>query len=103
MKGWVALLLSALLCLGACGSGDEGGAPSSVEGVIIDIESEGFDDVRSFTLKAGDRTYEIRIDPEVTYGFALSHLNAHRVGGDPVVVELEEREGDLFATSIEDA
>jgi hypothetical protein len=82
---------------------EDGGAPQELTGPIIDIDSESLGDVRSFTLKSGDQTYEILIDPHVDYGFALSHLNEHRLNGAPVRVELLERGGRLFAQSIVDA
>ncbi len=89
------------MALIAC-AGDEP-APTELTGVILEIESEGLDDVRSFTLRSEGETYEILIDPELDYGFPLSHLNSHRATADPVVVDLEERDGELFALSIEDA
>lgn len=101
-----------LLLVGACGADDEppttAASPSPsvvspVTGLIVEIESEGFGEVTSFVLKAGDDSYEIFIARDVDYGFPLSHLNAHRVGSEPVVVELELRDGRLFALSIEDA
>lgn len=69
----------------------------------MDIEAEGIGDVRSFTVKSGAQTYEILIDPHVDYGFPLGHLNEHRISGDPVRVELVERDGRLYAQSIVDA
>lgn len=76
--------------------------PSSVTGVLVDLQSKGLADVRSFTLKSGTNVYEIRIAEDVDYGFALGHLNEHLTSSDPVRVELEERDGRLYALSIED-
>ncbi|MFN2389600.1 MAG: hypothetical protein ABR575_08375 [Actinomycetota bacterium] len=91
----------------ACGGGSEpapGNRPARFEvtGVITTLDPPSLNDVRSFTLKAGSETYEIMIDQNVDYGFALGHLNAHR-GADPVTVEIEDRGGTLFALSIEDS
>jgi hypothetical protein len=99
--------------LAACGSDEDsvsrsqdsgqGEAPQEVTGPIVDIEAEGLGDVRSFTVKSGPQTYEILIDTHVDYGFPLSHLNEHRISGDPVRVELVERNGSLYAQTIVDA
>ncbi len=76
--------------------------PRTVTGVVVDIESRALNEVDSFTLKDGDETYEIFIDPAREYGFPLSHLNAHQTGGEPVAVDVEERDGRLVALTISD-
>jgi hypothetical protein len=100
----VLLVLAAVLA--ACGGGGAGGtptaAPSELTGLIVDIRGEG-SDVRSFTLEAGDESYEIRIAPDVVYGFDLAHLHVHRSDRLPVRCALEERDGALFALRIDDA
>jgi hypothetical protein len=78
-------------------------APSTVTGVVIEVSSAGLGRVESLVVKDGDDSYEILIDPEVDYGFNLDHLHEHRATGDPVRVELEERDGELYAQSIVDA
>lgn len=98
-------LAAATLLLGACGNGEskpEPEAPSSVTGVIVEVAQEGLTEVESFSLRAEDETYQIYIADDVDYGFPLSHLNEHRVSGDPVRVELEERDEKLYALSIVD-
>lgn len=109
------LLLACLALLGAACGGDEaeepsGGeavasedAPDEVTGVVLDVESEGVGEVTSFTLKEDDETYEIFIAEDVEYGFNLGHLSEHLTSGDPVRVPLEERDGKLYALSIDDA
>jgi hypothetical protein len=79
------------------------GMPAAVTGPIIDIESEDTDHVRAFTVRSGEQTYEILIDPNVDYGFPLGHLEEHRTSGAPVRVDLDERDGDLYALAIVDA
>jgi len=96
----VALCLFAPLV--ACGN-DEPEAPAAVTGVVIEVSSAGLGRVESLVVKDGDDTFEILIDPDVDYGFNLDHLHEHRATGDPVRVELEERDGDLYAQSIDDA
>ena len=96
-------LLVLVLALAACS--DEGvPADRTVHGVIVDIESgEGFGNVLSFSVRENGRNVEIFIDPELDYeDFPLSHLFAHRAGGDPVIVGVEERSGRLYARSISD-
>jgi hypothetical protein len=103
------LCVIAALLLVACGDQAEPSsdptaqAPQEVTGVIVDIDSAGLGEVRSFELKSGDETFEILIDPQVDYGFNLGHLNEHLAGGQPVRVQIEERDGKLFARRIDDA
>jgi hypothetical protein len=104
----VALLLVVVL-LAACGTqGEEGdpqagdGPPSTLTGVVTDIDSAGIDDIRSFTLLSGGESHEIFIADDVDYGFNLGHLQEHRTTSEPVIVELEERDGSLYARSVED-
>lgn len=104
---WIGELSIVLLILSACGDdGPTSGnatAPSRLEGPVVEVESEGLGRVQAFTVKSGDRTYEIFIAADVDYGFPLDHLSEHRISGEPVVVRLEERDGKLYALSIEDA
>ena len=95
----------ALLSLASCGGGDEDAldAPSEVTGVVVDISSRGIGQVDSFDLKDADRIYEVHIADDVDYGFDPSHLTSHMTGALPVTVRLEERDGRLYALSIEDA
>lgn len=89
-----------LLLLGACGSEP---AVQTITGVVIDIDARNITDVESFTIKAGDKTYVIHIDPAKEYDFPVSHLSSHRAGAEPVRVEVEERDGQLVASTISDA
>ena len=99
-------LIFVLLALSfvACNSdpGEPTATPTRVEGVIVGIDSAAIDDVNGFTLKDGDVTYEIKIADDVDYGFPLGHLQEHLQSADPVGVDLEERDGDLYALTIED-
>ncbi len=74
-----------------------------LEGVIVAIESAALDDVTSFTLKDGDEIYEIYIADDVDYGFPLGHMQEHVQTADPVTVDFEQRDGKLYALTIEDA
>jgi hypothetical protein len=99
----VVVVIALALLAPACGDGDDVAAPDAVTGVVVEIEAQGLDDVRSFTVKDGDELYDISIDPDIDYGFNLGHLNEHRATAEPVRVELEERGDQLVALSIEDA
>lgn len=89
--------------LGACSSGSSA-PPDPVTGVVVDItEGEGFGAVESFELRSEGETYEILIDQSREYGFPLGHLNDHLQGADPVRVDIEEKDGAIYAVTIEDA
>ena len=77
-------------------------APGEVTGVITEIESPSFGEVEYFTLREEGKTYRIYIAEDVEYEFPLSHLQEH-LGTDPVTCKLEERDGKLYALTIEDA
>ena len=96
-----ALVVVGLLAAG-CGGDDAPSTPPVLTGLITDVEGEG-SDVRAFTLDVGGRSYEIRIAPDVDYGFDLAHLREHQRDSLPVRVELEERDGVLYALRIDDA
>ncbi|HJR46249.1 MAG TPA: hypothetical protein VJ927_11660 [Actinomycetota bacterium] len=97
-----ALALALVLALTACG--DDGAAPAqeTLAGVIDSIEPpEG--DIQSFTLvRPGEDPMTILVDPEIDYGFDLQHLHEHHASADPVRVTLDDRDGRLYATAIED-
>ena len=99
----VALLaVFALALLAACAGGEQA-PPSEVVGVITEIESDG-GDVTALEVRAdNEETYEIRIADDVDYGFDVDHLYEHEAAGDAVRCRLEERDGHLYALSIEDA
>jgi hypothetical protein len=93
-------LASGVAAIAACGGG--GNDSNELTGLIIDVRGRG-NDVRSFTLRSGDRTYEIRIAPDVDYGFQLGHLRAHEASFFPVRCRFERRQGRLYALEIADA
>jgi hypothetical protein len=100
------LLLALLIVAASAGCKGSGGSDESrrIEGLVLRIESaDGFGEVESFTVKDGTEEFEIYIDQAITYDFPLAHLNAHRAGADPVLVEAESRDGRLVAISIGDA
>lgn len=93
-----------LLVLAACTDASDGAtaeAPDEVTGVITDIESPSFGEVEHFTLREEGETFTIYIADDVEYEFPLSHLQEH-LGTDPVTCKLEERDGKLYALTIDD-
>jgi hypothetical protein len=102
-RRWLGLaaLAAVAVLLAGCGGGD-GGDEDELTGLIVDIRGRG-DDVSSFTLRSGNRTYDIRIAPDVDYGFRLGHLRTHQSALYPVRCKLERRQGRLYALEIIDA
>ncbi len=101
----LALILLLVVGAGSCGDDDPPApepVPSRVVGQVVEVETEG-DTVRGFVLEAEGRRYDIRIDPEIDYGFDLRHLREHLRLEQPVKVTLEPREDAIYATSILDA
>jgi len=78
-------------------------APTEVTGEITAIARGRDGRIAAFTVDAGGRRHEIRIDAERDYGFDLEHLEEHRATGDPVRVTLADRDGRLYAVEILDA
>ena len=108
MPKQIAALLLAALLLASCGgsetpAGLADGETKTVTGVLTDIDSAAIDDINGFTLKDGDEQYTVLVDDEVEYGFALGHLQEHLQDALPVTVEMESRDGELYALSIADA
>ncbi|MBD0348377.1 MAG: hypothetical protein ICV59_04420 [Thermoleophilia bacterium] len=96
-----AALAAALATLAACGS-DGSDVPETVAGTIVSLEYEG-GLLRSFTVRdGGGETHELFVDGDVSYGFDLDHLRQHRADGAPVRCDVERRNGELIALTIED-
>lgn len=95
----IVVALAIAVVFAGCSNGLNG---EEVRGVVVDIESRGLGDVQSFTLKNLDKTYEIYIDPDITYEFPPSHLATHRAAAEPLLVGTEMRDGRLYAISLAD-
>jgi hypothetical protein len=100
--------LLALVVLGACGEdspeeAQQRPAPEEITGPVTKVDSESLGDVTSFEVTQQGDVFVVFIDPEINYGFALSHINEHLASGDPVRVGLDEKDGKLYATEIADA
>jgi hypothetical protein len=104
----IASLVLVSLVLAACGGDDKdaGGseiAPSEITGVIVGMDAELLGEVDSFDVKDGDTVHTLYIDPEIDYEFPLGHLHEHLETAQPVRCAVEERDGKLYAQTIEDA
>lgn len=99
----VALAGLLALCLACAADERQPGPRAEVVGVVVDVQGAGLGEVESFSLKRGDRTLEIFIDPRADYSFPPAHLHDHLASSQPVRVETEERDGRLVALAIEDA
>jgi hypothetical protein len=100
----VFLLLGTLL-LAACGGdgSEEAQSPTEITGVIVGIDSEALGEVESFDLKNGDTIHTLYVDPTIEYSFPLGHLHEHLETAQPVACKVEERDGKLYAQTIDDA
>jgi hypothetical protein len=87
----------------ACADSQNSEIHSELTGVVLSVEARSITNVVSFTLTSEDRRYRVFIDPDVRYDFAPGHLREHVLSGEPVRVEVEERDGRLFATALSDA
>jgi hypothetical protein len=94
------LFMAAISC--APSDSDAGEPQSMVTGVVVDIDSRGLNEVQSFTVKSGDRRLKIFVEGDTEFAFTPSHLNEHRATGEPVAVEVDRRDGDLVALSVQD-
>ena len=73
-----------------------------MRGVVTKVDAERLDKVKGFTVASGPKTYEFRVDPTITYSFPLAHLHTHLTSSEPVQVGYEDRNGVLYALTIED-
>lgn len=102
--------LAAVACIvmlpfAACG--DDAASPpqgaTTIEGVVIEVESSGLNEVTSFDLRHEGEETTVYIIEDHDYGFPLGHLSEHLSSGDPVIVTGEVRsDGRLYAESIVD-
>jgi hypothetical protein len=99
-RSYAVIVVAIALVLAGCGG--NGGEDDEVIGLIVDVRGRG-NNVSSFLLRSGDRTYEIRIDPDVDYGYQLGHLRVHASSFYPVRCTFERRQGRLYAVEIVDA
>ena len=87
----------AVAALAACGE-----STNEVTGVVSEVDSAGLTDVNGFTVRSQDETFDFVVDSNTELSFPPAHLNEHRISGEPVRVTYEERDGELYAVSVED-
>jgi hypothetical protein len=92
-----------LLLVPSCASRATPEVPTEVTGPITALGRAADGTIESLTVRDGDRTFDIRIDPGRDYGFSLEHLEVHRATGAPVLVHVRVRDGALYAVEILDA
>jgi hypothetical protein len=76
---------------------------SRVTGVVVAIESAGLNRIEQFTLQDEGRRFTILVNENTKFAFAPGHLSEHRATGEPVAVEVERRDGHLYALYVDDA
>jgi hypothetical protein len=103
VKCGAVVVLGLLMATSACASRAAPAAPTEVTGLITALGRGADGGIESFTVRDGDRTFEIRIDPGRDYGFPLGHLEVHRATRAPVLVHVKRRDGALYAVEILDA
>lgn len=109
MAGLLVLVVAsagAVLLLNRTGSNPGGSANApSVVGVIVGVQSEGLDRVRSFDLRTEDgATLAFRVgDLENGVTFPPGHLVEHQATAQPVRVWYETAREENVAIRIEDA
>ncbi|MEA2459935.1 MAG: hypothetical protein QOH90_112 [Actinomycetota bacterium] len=106
MRLRILALLAFFLCVGVACTGGNGPGGSdivhSVRGVVVKVDAKRLDKVKGFTVASGAKTYDFRVDPGITYSFPLAHLHTHLTSSEPVLVGYEDRDGVLYALTIED-
>ena len=96
----VALCLLAPACADA--TDERESSPSTITGVVIEVEDRGFDEVTGFVVRSRGAEYDIAVNEGTEFDFAPSHLRSHLVSGEPVMVWVEGGEDDLTAVSVTD-
>jgi hypothetical protein len=76
--------------------------------VLVDVESREIQNADSVTLRTDDgATLVFRVSPEVAsnpdHRNSASHLRAHMIAGDPVIVRYRTIDDGLLAIQIADA
>jgi hypothetical protein len=96
-------LVAGLIGAGVACSKESPPPPTALTGVITQIAAGAAGEVTGFDLEAGEKSYNILIDPGRDYGFDLNHLYEHERLGDPVRVRLRAEDETLYALRIDDA
>ena len=96
------LALSMAVTLGACTSSD-----ATVDGIVVDIDSEGLGRMRSFTLRTSEGellTFDVSGPVDLSGdAFPPDHLQQHMALGEGIAVAYEMRDGQRVATRLVDA
>jgi hypothetical protein len=110
VTGGAALVLSDIRpALGDLGGPDVPDSGPFIRGVVVEVDARSLADVRSFTLRLGDKTFGEQFfdfqvgELENASEFPPAHLLEHQATAEPVRVFYREEDGVRYATRIEDA
>ena len=110
VTGGAALVLSDIRpALGDPGGPDVPDSGPFIRGVVVEVDARSLADVRSFTLRLGDKTFGEQFfdfqvgELENASEFPPAHLLEHQATAEPVRVFYREEDGVRYATRIEDA
>ena len=80
------------------------GGGSFIQGVVVDVDTRGLNDVRAFKLQLGDVVFDFQVgELENADEFPPSHLLAHQATAEPVVVYYRLEGHVRYAIRLEDA
>ena len=83
---------------------DDGRDRSFVTGVVVQVDSEGLTEVRSFKLRLGEVVFDFQVgELENADEFPPAHLLEHQATAQPVRAFYHLEDGVRFATRLEDA
>ncbi len=83
---------------------DDGRDGSFVTGVVVEVDSRGLTDVRSFKLRLGEVVFDFVVgELENADEFPPAHLFEHQATAQPVRAFYHLEDGVRFATRLEDA
>jgi hypothetical protein len=76
-----------------------------IEGVVVNVESNGLDSVKAFTLRAIDgQTYRFVLGRlQNAVAFPPGHLAEHAANSEPILVTFEGLGDTIIATRLDDA
>lgn len=103
MKRFAAPAIALAILAGACTIDRNAGPVDVVEGIVVGLDGD-LTEVAGFTVRTTDgETLTFVPAEDGDFAFPLQHLGEHRSTLEPIVVEFQDRDGTLIATSVDDA